>query len=627
MNKYLPVIIVGAVIGVFASILLFAYLVAKDKTVENEYNRKMKDSVLIKRLLRYVKPYRKSFILALVLMGLSVTYSILSPVLVADVEELVKTDFNLNGLFVRVGVYATIIIVSMVATYFEAVVLQKTGQKIISDMRKDLFFHIENLSHNQINTLHNGALVTRVTNDIDALSTMFTHVIVDLVKNVFIMLGVTVAMFSVNYVMALIVLCFMPFIVFITMVFRKFARRAHRKVKNGTTDLNTFLSENLSGMKVIQIFNRQDKKMKEFDDKNERIYKARKERIFVFSVYRPMVYMLYICTVICIFFAGTAGYLDNASILGKAITGGTIVAFYMFIERFFNPVQWLAEQFNWLQSAFASAEKVFSVFDVKSEIVDAEDAIELDEIKGDIEFKNVWFSYVENEWVLKNVSFKVNAGETVAFVGQTGSGKSTILSLITRNYDIQKGEILLDGINIRKIKLSSLRKHFGQMLQDVFLFSGSIRSNIALRDEYTDEEIMAVCRYVNADKLVNKLEKGLDEEVRERGNNFSAGQRQLISFARTVIHRPEITILDEATANIDTETEVLIQESLEKLMKRGTMLIVAHRLSTIQHADKIILIHDGEIVEEGTHDQLLKKKGRYYELYRLQYVKDETDDG
>ena len=298
----------------------------------------------------------------------------------------------------------------------------------------------------------------------------------------------------------------------------------------------------------------------------------------------------------------------------------------MFIDRFFQPVQWLAEQFNVLQSAFASAEKVYSIYDVKPEITDADDAIELENVRGEIEFKNVWFYYVEGEWVLKDVSFKVNAGETVAFVGQTGSGKSTILSLITRNYDIQKGQILLDGIDIRKIKLSSLRKQFGQMLQDVFLFSGTVRSNIALRNEYTDEEINEACRFVNADKFIAKLGKGLDEEVRERGNNFSAGQRQLISFARTIIHKPKVMILDEATANIDTETEVLIQESLEKLMNYGTMLIVAHRLSTIQHSDKIILLSGGEIIEQGTHNELLKQKGRYYELYRLQYS-DNNESG
>ena len=299
----------------------------------------------------------------------------------------------------------------------------------------------------------------------------------------------------------------------------------------------------------------------------------------------------------------------------------------MFISRFFNPIQNLAEQFNWMQSAFASAEKIFTILDMEPQIVDDPDAIELEEIEGNIEFKNVWFAYNEGEWVLRDVSFKVNAKETVAFVGSTGSGKTTILSLICRNYDIQQGEILIDGINIKKIKISSLRRHFGQMLQDVFLFSGTIRSNIILRDEsISDEEVMKTCDYVNATHFINKLSRGLDEEVRERGNNFSAGQRQLLSFARTIVHKPAVMILDEATANIDTETELLIQDSLEKMMNIGTMLIVAHRLSTIQHADKIIVLSHGQIVEQGNHDELLKQRGRYYDLYMLQFKKQQLEN-
>ncbi|MBO5914897.1 MAG: ABC transporter ATP-binding protein, partial [Clostridia bacterium] len=299
-----------------------------------------------------------------------------------------------------------------------------------------------------------------------------------------------------------------------------------------------------------------------------------------------------------------------------------VVSFYMYITKFFNPIQSLAEQFNWLQSAFASAEKIFSVLDIVPEIVDSPDATELTEVKGEIEFQNVWFAYEGENWVLKDVSFKVNAGETVAFCGSTGSGKTTILALICRNYDIQKGRILIDGRDIKTIKISSLRSHFGQMLQDVFLFSGTIRSNILLnKDGVTDEEVLSACRYVNADKLIDKLKDGLDEKVMERGSNFSAGQRQLISFARTIIHKPEIMILDEATANIDTETEILIQDSLEKLMNIGTLLIVAHRLSTIRNADRIIYLSHGEIIESGTHTELLEKQGRYYELYKLQQDK------
>jgi ATP-binding cassette subfamily B protein len=310
--------------------------------------------------------------------------------------------------------------------------------------------------------------------------------------------------------------------------------------------------------------------------------------------------------------------------MGQTIDAATVVAFYMYINKFFNPIQNLAEQFNRLQSAFASGEKIFTIFDIVPEVVDEPDAIELDEVRGDIEFRDVWFSYVPDEWVLKGVSFKINAKETVAFVGSTGSGKTTILSLICRNYDIQKGQILIDGIDIRKIKISSLRRHFGQMLQDVFLFSGTIRSNIVLRDEsISDEEVMQVCRYVNADHFINKLANGLDEEVRERGNNFSAGQRQLLSFARTMAHKPSVMILDEATANIDTETELLIQDSLEKMMNVGTMLMVAHRLSTIKHADQIIVLSHGEIVERGSHAELLEQKGKYYHLYTLQYHREE----
>jgi len=419
------------------------------------------------------------------------------------------------------------------------------------------------------------------------------------------------------------ILCFVPFIVLFTLIFRKFARRAYRRVKDGTTDINTYLSENLSGIKIIQIFNREDYKKECFDAKNEELGKAKRAQIFVNSIFRPMVYMLYISSTLCLFYLCARGYIEDITFLGQKLTADILVSFYLYASKFFNPIQSLAEQFNFLQSAFASAEKIFTVLDIEPKIVDEPDAIELTEVKGDIEFRDVWFSYVPDEWVLKGVSFKVSAKQTVAFVGSTGSGKTTILSLICRNYDIQRGEILIDGINIKKIKISSLRSHFGQMLQDVFLFSGTIRSNILLRKEdVSEDELWTACKYVNADHFINKLSGGLDEEVRERGNNFSAGQRQLLSFARTIIHKPSVMILDEATANIDTETELLIQDSLEKMKNIGTMLIVAHRLSTVQHADNIIVLSHGEIIEQGNHFELLEKKGRYHGLYMLQYEKN-----
>lgn len=376
-------------------------------------------------------------------------------------------------------------------------------------------------------------------------------------------------------------------------------------------------------MKIIQIFNKQADKKAEFDAKNNALGNAKRKQMFTFGIFRPLVYMLYISSILALFYLGGRGYIKDVEFLGQAINSATIVTFYMYTNKFFNPIQSLAEQFNFLQQAFASSEKIFTVLDIEPTIKDSDDAITLDKIEGNIEFKDVWFSYIPDEWVLKGVSFKVKANETVAFVGSTGSGKTTILSLICRNYDIQKGQILIDGIDIKKIKISSLRRHFGQMLQDVFLFSGTIKSNLALKENtFTDEEIYEACKYVNADHFIDKLSNGIDSEVRERGNNFSQGQRQLLSFARTILHKPSVMILDEATANIDTETEILIQNSLEKLMNIGTMLMVAHRLSTIQHADNIIVLSHGEIIEQGSHNELLNKKGKYYNLYTLQYNKE-----
>ena len=621
-----PLLLVGGVIGTVSVLLLIAYACVKDKKTAMGFERSMADGEILRRLFGYAKPYLRQFVVVGFLVLFSISYDIASPLIVGYIEELVVGDFELKSLYVSVAVYAGVLVFSMASTYLQAVILQRVGQRIISDLREDLFTHIESLSHGQLNDIPVGKLVTRVTNDTNAISMMFTNLFVNLTKNAFVILGILVAMLFLNYELTLMVLCFVPFILLFTVIFRKFSRRAYRKVKDATTDINTYLSENLSGIKVTQIFGREDEKMEEFRQKSQTLAKATQEQIFVFGVFRPLVYMLYISSILCLFYLGGMGHLDHVSFLGQTISSGTIVTFYMYISKFFTPIQNLAEQFNWLQSALASSEKVFSIMDIQPQMVDAPDAVELDEVKGDIEFRDVWFSYIPGEWVLQGVSFHVEPRQTVAFVGSTGSGKSTILSLICRNYEFQKGEILIDGIDIRKIKISSLRRHFGQMLQDVFLFSGTIRSNIVLREEkIPDEEIMKVCRYVNADHFINKLEHGLDEEVRERGNNFSAGQRQLLSFARTILHKPSVMILDEATANIDTETELLIQDSLEKMRSVGTMLIVAHRLSTIQHADNIIVLSRGRILEQGTHQQLLAAHGRYYQLYTLQYHKEQMD--
>ena len=623
MREYYPILILFAILGVLSIIFIVAYMMMKDKKAAIGFDRNMKDSEIAKRLLVYAKPHIPAFIFVGFLMLFSIAYDIIAPLIVGEIQNILKSDFELTQLYILVGVYASILVVSLVCTFIQAIVLQKTGQKILSALREDIFSHIENLSHAQLNSIPVGTLVTRVTNDTNAISMMFTNLLVNFVKNCFVIIGVLTAMLILNYQLTLMVLAIVPFIALYSIIFRKFSRKVFRTVKDGTTGINTFLSENLSGMKVIQIFNREDEKKAEFDEKNKFLGKAKNQQIFVFGIFRPIIYMLYVATVLCLLYLGGKGYIQDTEFLGQTIDVATLVTFYMYVSKFFNPIQSLAEQFNFLQSAFASAEKIFAVMDIKPDIVDAPDAIELGELKGEIEFRNVWFAYNPDQWILKDVSFKVKAGETVAFVGSTGSGKTTILSLLCRKYDIQKGEILIDGIDIRRVKIASLRRHFGQMLQDVFLFSGTIRSNLILRDErFTDEEILEACRYVNANHFIDKLSGGLDEEVRERGNNFSAGQRQLLSFARTILHKPEIMILDEATANIDTETELLIQDSLEKMMNIGTMLMVAHRLSTIQHADNIIVLSHGEIVEQGSHAALLEKKGRYYGLYTLQQSKE-----
>ena len=628
MREYLPLFIVCAVIGVFTLIFLCAYLVLKKKTRAETSERHMTDKEIIARLLHYASPYKKEFALVFVIMLVSIAYDVVSPLLVAKIQGTIKGSFALSQLYRLVGVYAGILAVSMVCTYFQAMILQKTGQKILSQIRLDTFEHIEQLSHAQLNQIPVGKLVTRVTNDPNSISYLFTNILVTLAKNSLVILGVLGGMLILNYALTLMVLCFVPFLVFFTIVFQKFSRHVHRSVNNARTDVNTYLSENLSGMKLTQIFNQENRKMDEFLVRSKKLERAQLNRMYVFGIFRPMVYMLFVSSNLFLFYIGCKGYIRDTTFLGQTITSEIVVAFYMYISRFFNPIQALAEQFDMLEQSFAAAEKIFTILDMVPEVVDSPDAIELEEIKGEIEFKDVWFAYEPDQWVLKGVSFHIYPKQTVAFVGSTGSGKSTILSLICRNYDIQKGQILIDGIDIRRIKISSLRRHFGQMLQDVFLFAGDIRSNLLLRsDGVSDEEVWQACRYVNADGFIGKLEHGLDETVREQGNNFSAGQRQLLSFARTILHKPSVMILDEATANIDTETEVLIQDSLEKMKNIGTMLIVAHRLSTIQHADNIILLSGGQIQEQGTHQQLLHQKGRYYQLYTLQFRKEQLQEG
>ncbi|MBG0763152.1 ABC transporter ATP-binding protein [Acholeplasma laidlawii] len=583
------------------------------------------DKTLIKRLLKYLKPHRGEFIGAFFMMFITIFTNLVLPLATGwSIDYMTRTDVTndqkMLALAVATLIGLVILMISVVVGFFQQRILQEIGQDVTHVMRKEVFEHIENLSIGQINLLPVGKLVTRATNDPGNISDMFTNTIVNLLRNVLMMIVIAVVLLILNWQMALLTFLTLPLILLASSIFRKYSRTAYRNVRTNISELNGYLSENLSGMKITQIFNQEEKKVQNFKVLNDKLKKSYYREINTFGIYRPIIWLIsMIATILTVYFGVT-------TVIDGALSVGLFISFYIYVGQFFEPIQQISEQFNALQNGFSSAEKIFDVLDTKPDIVDDVDAINLKKFDGQIEFKNVWFSYIEGEWILKDVSFKVNPNETVAFVGATGSGKTTILQLIVRNYDIQKGQILIDGIDIKTIKRSSLRKFVGQMLQDVFLFSGTIRDNITLGNpDITDEDIKRASNYVGLDYILNKLPDGLDHVVKERGNNFSSGERQLISFARAVVYNPSLMILDEATANIDSETETIIQESLNKMMNISTMLIVAHRLSTIQHSDRIIVMSKGEIVESGKHQELLKQNGLYYNLYQLQYDKKEGE--
>lgn len=575
----------------------------------------MTDKEIVKRLLSYAIPFIPKFLFTLILMLFSVLAGLLEPLLTGKSIDLISKDVvDLNLLFTYLAIFIAAILVGNVLNYAQTIILQKTGQSIIYNIREEIFTHLEYHDVSYLNKTPTGALVTRVTNDTNTLSEMYTSVIVSVFRNIIMIVLIIVAMFFINVKLTLLILIVIPFIVFFSFLFRRYSRKAYRAVRSNLSKVNAFLAEHLSGMKIIQIFNQEEEKFIEFDNRNSKLKKSYYRQIFVFGLYRPTMYLLYMIALVIVFYYG------GISVIEGVITVGVLITFQSYIGRFFEPIQQLAEQFNTLQSAFASAERLFGILDSKSSIENVEDPTHFTNMEGHIEFKNVWFAYNDEEWILKDVSFEVKAKESVAFIGSTGAGKTTILRLITRNYDIQKGQILVDGIDIKTVSKETLRKYIGVMLQDVFMFSGTIESNIKLRDtSISDEKMIQSCKYVNADSFIDKLNDGYHERVKERGNNFSTGQRQLLSFARTIVHDPKVMILDEATSNIDTETEQLIQDSLKKMMSIGTMLIVAHRLSTIQHVDTIIVLSKGEIIEKGNHQDLLKNKGHYYSLYKLQY--------
>ena len=566
---------------------------------------------MIKRSFGYIKPEIKTFILTFVFIIFNVVLSVALPLFIGEITKNLKSDqINLEYIIFLVIVYFILNFLNQIFLYFETMILQKAGQRIIYKLRMEVYEHVLELSSSQLNHMPVGSLVTRVANYTTSVSDLFTSVFVKMITNILTIVGVFGVMLYISPLLSAILLIIIVIVFVFSYIFERIIKKVFKKERNSISRLNTFLSENISGMKIIQAFNKEKDKKAEFDFYNNELKKNRVAVTKVFALYRPLMNFLFYLAIASTFMFGV--------ILG--LSSSEIVSFYFLLSRFFNPVQELADKLNDLQRSLTALEKLFVLLDINPEVLDEEGAIEIDHFEGKIEFRNVYFAYENDDYILKNVSFIVNPKESVAFVGATGAGKTTILSLIVRNYEINSGEILIDDINIKHIKIKSLRKAIGQMLQDVFLFSGTIKENITLNDEsFSDEEIKKVADYVNASYFIEKLPKKYEEVVIERGENFSSGERQLLSFARTVLAKPQILILDEATANIDTETESIIQQSLEKIKSIGTMLIVAHRLSTIQHCDKIFVLQDGKIIESGSHQDLLKNKGYYYKLYELQF--------
>ncbi len=581
---------------------------------DEEILGKAYDSRLMKRLLHYLRPYRGYVAMGIVLSIAVSGLEAVRPWFTKHAVDVNISSHDEKGLLLTTVAFLGVLVVRGVIQYANAYLTQWIGQKTIFDLRMELYEHIQRLGLKFFDRNPIGRLITRVTNDIEVLNEMFSSGIVMVFSDVFTILGILYFMFSMSVSLALISLSVLPLLFYGTFLFRKKAREAYREVRIQLARINTFMQEHITGIVVDQIYNREEKSFRQFSSINAAHRDANIKSIFYYAVFYPGVDLISALAIgMIVWYAGYGA-------LHGSITIGTVMAFFQFNEMFWRPIRDLSEKYNIMQTAMASSERIFKLLDDRTFVKNPATPVALPDFKGDIEFRNVWFAYNNEEWVLKNISFRIQQGETIAFVGHTGAGKTSIINLMTRFYEFQRGEILVDGVDIRKIRQEDLRQHMAIVLQDVFLFSGDIKTNISLGNEtIPSDRIKAAARVVGAHHFIEKLPGQYDEAVKERGATLSVGQKQLISFARALAVHPKILILDEATSSIDTETEIIIQQAIRKLLQGRTSIVIAHRLSTIQRANKIIVMHKGEIREMGTHQELLAHGGIYFKLYKLQY--------
>jgi ATP-binding cassette subfamily B protein len=585
---------------------------------DDEVLGKAYDSRLMKRLLKYVRPYRGYIILAIILNILTAALEPVRPFLTKIAVDKYISTGNSQGLLTIILLILLSLVLQAVIEYAMTFATQYMGQKTLFDLRMEIFQHLQKLSLKFFDKTPVGRLVTRVTNDVESLSELFSSGIIMIFSDVFIIVWIFVFMMLMSFDLALVTMSVVPVLIYATFLFRKKVRTNYRDVRKHLARLNSYMQEHISGMSVVQLFNKEDEEFEKFKSINKDYRDANIQSVFYHAVFYPFVELISALAVALIIWYG------GGQVVQKNLSLGVLFAFIQYTEMFFRPVRDLAEKYNILQTGMASSERIFKLLDTKMFVKNPENPIPLKEIKGKVEFRNVWFAYNDEDYVLKDISFLINPGEAVAIVGATGAGKSSIISLLLRFYDINKGQILIDDIDISQVDKHELRKHIALVLQDVILFSGDIKSNINLwNDEIPFEKIVEAAIIVGADQFIEKLPNKFDEEVKERGATLSLGQKQLISFARALAYDPKILILDEATASIDTESEKLIQKAISQLLKGRTSIVIAHRLSTIKNSDKIIVLHKGQIREMGNHYELLELKGIYYRLYQLQYKDQE----